>query len=148
MTGVQTCALPISNNFNRVLDADLDTYSKDNTWYASAFFAKSFDDFTKTQNTTGGSFVQYNKRHINVIAGNSMVGKNFNAEAGYVPSHGVYPGQINYFMTTTLKFYPGKNIVYTGPQFSVFQTYIPGNILTDKQYSQNSSLRPMAPSRH
>jgi hypothetical protein len=123
------------NTYNRVLDADLETFSKDNTWYASAYFAKSFDDFTKSQNTTGGSFLQYNKRHINVLAGNSYIGKNFNAEAGYVPSHGVYPGQLNYFLTTTLKFYPGKNIVYTGPQLSFYQTYLPGGTLTDKQYS-------------
>ncbi|MFN8341480.1 MAG: DUF5916 domain-containing protein [Cyclobacteriaceae bacterium] len=128
------------NTFNRVIDADLETYNKDNTWYASAFFAKSFDDFNRTQNTSGGSFVQYNKRHINAVAGNSFVSKNYNAEAGYVPSRGVYPGQFNYFANAALKFYPKEFIVYHGPQVSLFQTYIPDGTLTDKQYSAGYSV--------
>jgi hypothetical protein len=125
----------IRNTYNRVIDADLESYSRDNTWYTSAFIAKSFDDFSKNQTNSGGAFLQYNKRHITATIGNSFIEKNFNAEAGFVPSHGVYPGQYNYFASSNFRIYPSKKIVYMGPQLAFNHTYIPGGILTDKQYT-------------
>lgn len=125
----------IRNTYNRVIDADLESYSKDNKWYTSAFFAKSFDDFSRSQNTSGGSYLQYNKRQITATIGSSFIGKNYNAEAGYVPSHGIYPGQINYFASAALRFYPKQNVVFMGPQAMLQQTYIPDGTLTDRQYT-------------
>lgn len=125
----------IRNTYNRVIDADLESYSKDNKWYTSAFIAKSFDDFTRRENTSGGTYLQYSKRRINATVGNSFIGKNYNAEAGYVPSHGIYPGQYNYFASVGLRFYPKQDIVYMGPQVLLNHTYIPGGTLTDQLYS-------------
>jgi len=130
----------IKNTYNRVIDADLESFSKDNKWYTSAFLAKSFDDFTRKENTSGGSYVQYNKRQINATIGNSFIGKNYNAEAGYVPSHGIYPGQFNYFASTGLRFYPKQDIVYMGPQVFLNHTYIPGGALTDRLYTLSYNL--------
>ncbi len=124
------------NTYNRVLDADVEMLSRDNKWYNSSFVARSFDDFNRTQNFSGGAFFQYSVRHVNVNLGHSFVGKNYNAEAGYVPSHGVYPGQLNYFSNVGFKFYPKNSpIVVMGPQFAANQTYIPGGIQTDRNYS-------------
>jgi hypothetical protein len=125
----------IRNTYNRVIDADIESYSRDNKWYSSMFFAKSFDDFSSNQTTSGGSFLQYNKRHITAMIGNSYIGKNYNSEAGYVPSHGVYPGQFNYFTSANFRIYPKQKIVFMGPQVSFNHTYIPGGILTDRQYN-------------
>jgi hypothetical protein len=124
------------NTYNRVLGTDLELLSKDNRWYSSSYFAHSFDDFNKTNTTTGGVFFRYSVRNVDVFLGNSFIGKNFNAETGFVPSHGVYPGQINYFTNFNYKFYPkNSGIVVMGPVFTAFQTYIPGGTLTDKNYS-------------
>jgi len=124
------------NTYNRVIDADLELLSKDNRWYNSSFIARSFDAFNKTQVISGGTNFQYSVRHLTVLLGSSQIGKNFNAEAGYVPSHQVYPGQLNYYSMVTLKFYPRDNAVYLmGPTLSLYQTYIPGGTLTDKNYT-------------
>lgn len=125
----------LRNSYNRVIDLDLETYNKDNTWYASIFAAKSFDDFSKNQTNSGGAYIQYNKRHINATIGNSFIEKNFNAEAGYVPSHGVYPGQYNYYANSNFRIYPKSKIVYMGPQVAATHTYIPGGTLTDRLYT-------------
>lgn len=124
------------NTYNRVISADAEMFSHDNKWYNSTFVAHSFDDFHNTAKTSGGSFLQYAQRHVNVFAGHTFVGENFNAEAGYTPSRGVYPGQLNYFSDIGYRFYPKlKSIVFMGPTLSVNHTYIPGGTLADKNYS-------------
>jgi hypothetical protein len=57
-----------------------------------------------------------------------------------VPSHGIYPGQYNYFASTGLRFYPKRDIVYMGPQLLLNHTYIPGGTLTDRLYSLSYNL--------
>ncbi len=122
------------NIYNRVIDADFELLSKDNKWYSSSYIAHSFDDFNKSQSTTGGAYLQYSVRRLILYVGNSFVGKNFNAEAGYVPSHQIYPGQLNYYTSFGYKFYPGNKIVVMGPSMILIQTYLPGGTLSDKNY--------------
>jgi hypothetical protein len=79
--------------------------------------------------------------------GPTFIGKNFNAEAGYVPSHGVYPGQINYFSEVAYRFYPkSERIVVMSPRLSLNNGYIPGGTLTDRLYtfSYNFNFRNTA----
>lgn len=124
------------NLYNRVLAADVDILSKDNKWYFSGYLARSFDDFNKNANYTGGGFLRYSVRHVDVFFGNVILGKNFNAETGFVPSQGIYPGQINYFTSFNYKIYPkDKSIVLMGPGVEFNHTYIPGGTLTDKNYA-------------
>ncbi len=124
------------NIYNRVIDADLELLSKDNKWSNSSFVAQSFDAFSTNQNISAGSNFQYSVRHLNVWAGHSFIGKNFNAEAGYVPSHQVYPGQSNYYGSINYKQYPKNNfVVLMGPGASFSQTYTPSGTLTDRNYS-------------
>lgn len=123
------------NVFNRVLDFDLEMLSPDNKWHSSNFFAKSFDDFNNSDNIALGSFFEYSTRNLYIRLRPSYVGKNFNAEAGFVPSSGVYPGQINFHAGSTYMFYPEKeSIVWTGPTVTLNQTYIPGGTLVDRDY--------------
>ncbi|HTJ49327.1 MAG TPA: DUF5916 domain-containing protein [Cyclobacteriaceae bacterium] len=129
------------NTYNRVIDADLELLSKGNKWSSSSFLAQSFDAFNTNKNISGGTTLQYSVRHLSANVGHSFIGKNFNAEAGYVPSHQVYPGQFNYFSTVMYKMYPkNSRIVLMGPSLSVYQTYIPGGILSDKNYTANYSF--------
>lgn len=129
------------NTYNRVLGADMELLSSDNRWYSSSFWAKSFDAFNKDNTTSGGTFLRYSVRHVDVFVGGSFIGKGFNAETGFVPSQGVYPGQQNYFTSFTYKMYPANtNIVMMGPMVEGFQTYLPEGTLTDRNYSLGYSL--------
>ena len=123
------------NTFNRVLDFDLEMLSKDNKWHSSSFFAKSFDDFDQSQTIAAGTFLEYSTRNLYIRLKPTYIGENFSAEAGFVPSARVYPGQINYHGGVTYRFYPQhKSIVWMGPVTLFNQTYIPGGALTDRNY--------------
>lgn len=131
-----------ANTYNRVLGADLDLLSADNRWYSSSFVGKSFDEFAPDNSYAAGTFIRYSVRTIDVAGGASYVGENFNAEAGFVPSYGVYPGQLNIFTDFTYKFYPkNSGIVTMGPIAAASQTYIPEGTLTDRNYSAGYSIR-------
>lgn len=135
------------NLYNRAFSVDAEMLSQDNKWYNSTFFAHSFDGFNQTDRTAGGSFLQYQQRNITFFTGPSYVGKNFNAEAGYVPSRGVYPGQLNYYTEAAYRFYPkSERIVVMSPRLSLTHTYIPGGTLTDRMYtvSYNFNFRNTA----
>jgi hypothetical protein len=124
------------NTYNRVLGADLELLSEDNRWYSSSYLARSFDAFHSEETMTGGAFVRYSVRHLDIMAAGSYIGKDFNAEAGFVPSYGVYPGQINSFSSIAYKMYPqNTGIVLMGPELTAMQTFIPGGTLTDRNYS-------------
>ena len=124
------------NTYNRVLNADLDLLSKDNKWYLSSFIGKSFDDFNKSKNLSGAVFMRYSVRKIDTYILHSFIGQNFNAEAGFVPSRNVYPGQRNYGASFNYKIYPKKEaIVIMGPRLELNHSYIPGGTLTDKSYT-------------
>jgi hypothetical protein len=123
------------NTFNRVLDFDLEMLSPDNKWHSSSFFAKSFDDFDRSETIAAGTFLEYSTRNLYIRLKPTYIGKNFNAEAGFVPSARVYPGQINYHGGVTYRFYPQhKSLVWMGPVTLFNQTYIPDGTLTDRNY--------------
>ncbi|MBX2899924.1 MAG: carbohydrate binding family 9 domain-containing protein [Cyclobacteriaceae bacterium] len=124
------------SRYNRVLTADLDLRSADNTWYASFYYSGSFSPLLNSKNLSGGSFLTYTKRTIKLLGGHSFVQKNYNAEAGFVPSRKVYPGIDNFFGSAELTFYPkSKWIATMGPGGEASVTVIPGGTVTDKTYS-------------
>ncbi len=121
------------NTFNRVLDFDLEMLSKNNKWHSSSFFAKSFDDFSQSQTIAAGTYFEYSTRNLYIRLKPTYIGKNFNAEAGFVPSARVYPGQINYHGGVTYRFYRNyKALVWMGPVTLFNQTYLPDGTLTDR----------------
>ncbi len=129
------------NRFNRVLAADLEMLSTDNKWHGSFFVAQSFDDFNQNGNLSGGAFLEYSTRHVYVRLRPGFVGKNFNAEVGYVPSYNVYPGQINYMGEFNYRFYPNsRSVVWMGPVVELTHTYVPGGPLADKDYGLGYSV--------
>lgn len=122
------------NGYNRVAAVDIESRSADNTWYTSLFYNKSFDNFNTSKTQTGGGFVSYTKRSYNLFLGQSHIQKNFNAEMGYVPTKGVYPGIIQSFIGAQGNMYPkGTSVVTHGPQFNIILSHLPGWTLTDKQ---------------
>lgn len=122
------------NRYNRVASIDLESRSENNEWYVSSFIGKSFDDFNASQNLAGLFFLQHTKRNYQLFVGESFIQKNFNAETGFVPSAGVYPGIYSTFANAGWTFYPkSKTIVNMGPMLDVTLSNTPDRVITDKQ---------------
>ncbi len=123
------------NTYNRVLSLDIESSSKDTRWYHSSYLSKSFDDFNDRENMSGLLFGRYSTRTFSAFTGFSFINEFFNAEAGFVPSAQVYPGQYSFFGNLTYQIYPEKeSIIRMGPTFDFQHTYIPGGTLTDRSY--------------
>ena len=123
------------NTYNRVLSLDLEMSSKDTKWYHSSFISKSFDDFNTQENLSGLLFGRYSTRTFSIWSGFSFINEFFNAEAGFVPSARVYPGQYSFFGNLAYQIFPKKeSIIRMGPFFNFDHTYIPGGTLTDRSY--------------
>ncbi|MBL7846188.1 MAG: carbohydrate binding family 9 domain-containing protein [Cyclobacteriaceae bacterium] len=123
----------VLNTYNRTATVDLDLLSADNKWYLSGYLSKSFDAFASSDNWSGGGFVQYTRRTLQFFAMRTFIQENFNAEPGYVPSRGVYPGVSNTSIGFTRPFYPeSKRIVKISPQANVNLSSIPSGVTTDR----------------
>lgn len=133
---VQKGASRMRSTFNRVLTGDLELLSYDNKWSLSGYASKVFDPFKSDNTGSAGLFGSYNVRKFNFQMGHYHIEKNYNAEMGFVPSYGVYPGQNAFLATAVYKLYPKNKAVFMmGPRLDVQNNYIPGGTLIDKLYS-------------
>ncbi len=124
----------VLDSYNRTMSVDLESRSKDNKWYLSAYYTKSFDDFNKDHTSSGGGFLQYTKRNITFFTGSTFIQKNYNAEAGYVPSKGVYPGVQNIFASLYGTIYPkNSRLVNIRSMLDLTGTVIPSGDMADRQ---------------
>lgn len=124
------------NRFNRVLTVDVDLLSADNAWKTSVFLSHSFDDFSQDKRLSGGTFFNYTKRNFQAYLGNNFVQKNYNAEAGFVPSSGVYPGVYGYFTGANVRLFPQKNkIANHGPGYDIGMNTLPDGTPVDKFFN-------------
>jgi hypothetical protein len=125
------------NKYNRVAGVDLELRSADNTWYSSSFYSHSFDDFSVSKRQAGGGFVSYTKRNLSIYVGETFVQENFNAEVGYVPTAGVYPGIVNSFAGADITLYPkdNKSVVNHGPEVNAQLSHLPDGTITDKFFN-------------
>ncbi len=131
-----TDTLALLNRYNRVLTLDLDLLSADNKWYGSFFYSTSFDAFNTSDKQSAGAFVRYNKRSIEAVGGGTFLQRNYNAEAGFVPAIGIYPGLFETFFNVAGRLFPKhKAIAIMGPSASVNFTHIPSGTLTDKSFN-------------
>jgi hypothetical protein len=123
------------NVYNRVFDFDLELLSKDNKYHLSTFYAKPFDNLNDSETFAAGTYFEYSARNLYIRFKPTYIGKNFNAEAGFVPSSGVYPGQVHYQSGLIYRFYVDHpSLIWTGPSVSLNHTYLPDGTLTDKDY--------------
>ncbi|MEO1588356.1 MAG: DUF5916 domain-containing protein [Bacteroidota bacterium] len=123
------------NTYNRVVSLDLEMSSKDSKWYHSSFIGRSFDDFNNRENLSGLVFGRYATRTFSAFGGFNFINEFFNAEAGFVPSIRVYPGQYAFFGNLAYQIFPkNEAIIRMGPFVDVNHTYIPGGTNTDRSY--------------
>ncbi len=130
------------NTYNRVAGVDFNLITPDNKWGGKLYYHYSFDNFSEKDRYSFGGSTTYNTRNISVLGGFLGLGKNYNAEVGFVPSLAVYPGTIAGLLSTDLKFYPKSGpLVQTSPGVSYETYYIPDGTLTDRNITLRYALR-------
>lgn len=129
------------NKFNRVYGLDFNLNTKDNRWQGDVFYHRSMDSYEQDDNYSFGAFVGYFTRKLNIFVGQQGLGKNFHAEAGFVPSLDVYPGMYGGFSQVQYRMYPkSKSIAIMGPEAGLDYVTTPGGVLTDRIFSLNYSI--------
>lgn len=123
------------NKFNRVLGADMNLLSKDSKLRGNFYYHRSLDAFAEDKNYSYGFFLGYFTRYLDIMGSQQGMGKNYNAEVGFVPGLTVYPGFDNGFVRASGKFYPkSKTIAVMGPSAEARYTRIPTGETTDTNF--------------
>lgn len=103
---------PGANLYNRVAGVDYNLASSDNRFTGKMFYHRSFSPGKTTQQFSDGLSINFNTRRIHLGLKGGTVGKNYVAEAGYVPrpaGHSWWSPEINFLWI------PNKRIVSHGP---------------------------------
>ncbi|MCX7744329.1 MAG: carbohydrate binding family 9 domain-containing protein [Flavobacteriales bacterium] len=84
-----------STDYNRVVGIDYDLQSKDNKWQGKFFFHHSISPEKNFNAFAHASFLMYRDSRWTIMWNHEYVGKNYNAETGFVPRQFFYNGQTN-----------------------------------------------------
>jgi len=103
-------------NFNRVIGADFNYASKDNKFIGKAFIHQSIDAKNPGRQGTNATFFLYNTQNWRLMWNHEYVGRNYNAEVGFVPRLGVYRLEPE----ITYRFYPKSNKIISH-NFSIYE---------------------------
>ena len=130
------------NTFNRVAGVDFNLITANNKWGGKAYYHTSFDNFSEKDRYSFGAFASYNTRTISLTSGFIGLGKNYNAEAGFVPNLAVYPGNFGGIFIADYKIYPKSgSLVVMSPGATFDTNYIPDGTLTDRNITLRYALR-------
>ncbi len=131
----------VLNTYSRVYGIDFNLVSKSNRWSGDMYYHRSADAFSEDKNFSHGVFLSYNVRNFSIGAGEQSIGKNFNAESGFVPGLSVYPGLYAGFAFMEGKFYPkNKTIAMMGPQVQINYIMTPDGTVTDRSVNLNYNI--------
>jgi len=122
------------NNYNRVVGLEYNLASSNNFWNAKLFGQKSFSPSANPADEYAQGFsVIYSRKNYLIDVSQTYVGKDFNAETGYVPRTDYF--RFNPRITT--KFYPQSGPIENHGFFTETDNYyVPGNMKhTDQEVS-------------
>ena len=125
---------PVYSRYNRNLGLEYNLASANNLWTGKALFVKSFSPISATatgsDNAVYAANLQYNSRRWLIAGQVESVGKNYTAEAGYVPRRGY-----ERFMTTLgYTFLPtGSRVLSHGPTLSSTYFFDPAERQSDNE---------------
>jgi len=136
-TGISGDSLLSGNLFNRVAGIDFNLANANNHWTGKLFYHQSF-----YPNSPGDAFVvagnvAYTTQKWSVKLNQARVGKNFQAETGYIPRKGYY--QLN--SELQYKFFPAsEHLANHGPILSTDLFFGEALQLTDREVSLGYGL--------
>ncbi len=81
---------PSYNRYNRNLGIEYNLASQNNLWTGKALFLKSFTPNQDKNDVVEAAHLQYSSRKWAVLLQEEFVGRNYNAEVGYVPRNGYF----------------------------------------------------------
>lgn len=106
---------PQYSKYNRNLGFEYNLASSNNVWTGKGMFLKSFTPGKTGSDWVHSGSITYNSRIWNISWQHEYVGKNYTAEAGYVPRQ----GYIKFNPAITRNYFPKTGTVLShGPQFS------------------------------
>ena len=115
------------NPYNRNLGIEYNLASANNIWTGKALFLKSFTPRVNSRDFTHAANLQYNSRKWIISGQYEFIGRNYNAEVGYVPRRGYL--KVNPIVSRL--FFPKGTIVLShGP--GINSTYYFNETLTDE----------------
>lgn len=119
---------PVYSKYNRNIGLEYNLASADNLWTGKAIVLKSFTPGIEGESITHAANLQYSTKKFTASWQHEYVGKNYNAEVGYVP-------RTNYIRFTPkilYNFFPkSKLILVHGPELSISPIFTPDFHLTD-----------------
>jgi hypothetical protein len=135
-------SVPQLNTYNRVVGTDFNFITVNNKWGGKAYYHYSFDNFSDKDAYSAGGYASYSTRTIFLETGFIALGKNFNAESGFVPNTAVYPGSVGAVLNSEYKIYQKSGpIVVMSPGVSYDINYLPDGTLTDRNVSLKYSIK-------
>jgi hypothetical protein len=135
-------SVPKLNTYNRVAGMDFNLITANNKWAGKAYYHYSFDNFSDKDAYSAGGYASYSTRKIFLETGFIALGKNFNAESGFVPNTAVYPGSVGAVLNGDYKIYHKRgSLVVTSPGLSTDVNYLPDGTLTDRNLSLRYSMK-------
>ena len=103
----------VYTEYNRNLGLEYNLASPDNIWTGKAMVLKSFTPGKQNRDFVQAASLQYSSRHWLINWQQEYVGKNYNAEVGYVPRN----NYIKFNPQAAYLFFPkGGNILSHGPK--------------------------------
>lgn len=119
---------PTYSQYNRNIGLEYNLASADNLWTGKAIVLKSFSPGVSGQDITHAANLQYASRKLILAWQHEYVGKNYNAEVGYVPRKNF----IRLNSRALYNFFPkGKLILSHGPELGIAPIFNPDFHLTD-----------------
>ncbi|HVG13556.1 MAG TPA: DUF5916 domain-containing protein [Chitinophagaceae bacterium] len=106
---------PLYSKYNRNVGVEYNLASADNFLTGKAFVLKSITPGRSGKDMVQAAHLQYSRRKWNVLVQEEYVGKNYNAEVGYVPRNGYYKMNA---AGGPLFFPRGSKILSHGPRIS------------------------------
>ncbi|MEX2233434.1 MAG: DUF5916 domain-containing protein [Cyclobacteriaceae bacterium] len=114
------------NPYNRNLGLEYNLASSNNIWTGKALFLKSFSPGVTGRDFTHAANLQYNSREWIIAGQYEYIGRNYNAEVGYVPRRGF----VKFNPQAARLFFPkGTRVLSHGP--GINSTYYMNESLTE-----------------
>lgn len=122
---------PMYNQYNRNLGLEYNLASSNNLWTGKSMFLKSFTPGASGRDIVYASHLQYLSRRWLLFWQHEYVGRNYNAEVGYVPRK----GYIRINPIAGYSFFPkGGKVLSHGPRYNYFSYFSEKMKRTDDEH--------------
>ncbi|MEM6395404.1 MAG: DUF5916 domain-containing protein [Bacteroidota bacterium] len=136
----------VNLDFNRVAGLDFNLATSDNIWNGKVYLHRAFGPNLGTDAWSHGLALERRKRRIRIAYNHRYIGRDFDAEVGFVPRRGIFRPN---FEIKLSKYPTGSSVVERGPFLDTDAVFSQDEGLTDQsifigyswQYNDTRDLR-------